>query len=59
MAIVAAFDLEIRQYNAVNAFANAALPTPLACYCAEGYNRPRYALWVQKAIYGLKMSPVL
>jgi hypothetical protein len=51
--------LELRQYNAVNAFANATLLTPIACYCAEGYNCPRHVLWVQKALYGLKMSPIL
>src|SRR5208282_3429447 len=49
MAIVAAFDLETRQYDAVNAFANATLPTPIPCYCAEGYERSGFVLWVQKA----------
>jgi hypothetical protein len=37
MAITAAFDLEIRQYDAINAFANAQLRTPIPCFCAEGY----------------------
>lgn len=59
IAIVAAFNLKLRQYDAVNAFANAALPTPIACHYAEGYSRLGYALWVQKALYGLKISPVL
>ena len=59
MAIVAAFDLETRQYDAVNAFANATLPTPIACQCAEGYERTDSVLWVQRAIYGLKTSPIL
>jgi hypothetical protein len=31
MALVAAFDLDTRQYNAVNAFANASLMNPIAC----------------------------
>ena len=31
IAIVAAFDLDTRQYNAINAFANASLTTPIAC----------------------------
>ena len=44
MAIVAAFDLETRQYNAVNAFANATLPTPIPCHCAEGYERQDFIL---------------
>jgi hypothetical protein len=59
MAIVAAFDLETRQYDAVNAFANATLPTPIACQCAEGYERTDSVLWVRRAIYGLKTSPIL
>ncbi len=37
MAIVAAFGLETRQYDAINAFANATLPNPIPCQCAEGY----------------------
>jgi hypothetical protein len=59
MGIAAAFDLEIRQYDAINAFLNAVLPTPLACYCAEGYERSGYLLWVLRALYGLKISPLL
>ena len=59
MAIVAAFDLETRQYDAVNAFANAMLTTPIVCQCAEGYERPDHVLWVQRALYGLKTSPLL
>ena len=37
MAITAAFDLETRQYDTVNAFVNANLPTPILCNCAEGF----------------------
>ena len=58
-AIIAAFDLETRQYDAVNAFANAMLPNPIACYTAEGYERLGFILWVEKALYGLKTSPIL
>src|SRR5579862_4120069 len=58
-AIIAAFNLETRQYDAVNAFANSTLPAPIACTCAEGYERLGYILWVEKALYGLKTSPVL
>ena len=39
MAIVAVFDLETCQYNAVNVFANALLPNLIAYECAEGYNK--------------------
>jgi hypothetical protein len=59
MAIVTAFSLETRQYDAINAFANATLPNPIACQCAEGYERSGYLLWVLKALYGLKTSPIL
>ena len=59
MAIVAAFGLETRQYDAVNAFANALLTNPIACQCAEGYERTGFLLWVLRALYGLKTSPIL
>ena len=59
MAIVSAFDLETRQFDAVNAFANAVLPTPITCHCAEGYEHPGFVLWVQRALYGLKTSLIL
>jgi hypothetical protein len=59
IAIVAAFDLETQQYNAVNAFANAMLTTPIACQCAEGYKRSNHFLLVRRALYGLKTSPIL
>ena len=59
MAIIVAFDLETRQYDVVNVFANASLPNPIACECAEGYNKPRFILRILRALYGLKISPVL
>ena len=59
IAIVAAFDLKTRQYDAVNAFPNALLTDPIACLCAEGYERTGSLLWVLRALYGLKTSPVL
>src|SRR5580692_1313199 len=59
IAITAAFDLETRQYDAVNAFVNADLPTPILCNCAEGFERNGFKLWLTKALYGLKTSPVL
>ena len=37
MAIAAVFDLEIRQYNAVNVFINAKLSKLVYCYCLEGF----------------------
>jgi uncharacterized membrane protein len=59
MAIVATFNLETRQYDAVNAFPNVVLTTLVACQCAEGYERSRFILWLLRALYGLKTSPLL
>ena len=59
MAIVAAFDLEIKQYDAVNAFANARLPKPLYFLCPEGYKKAGKVLKATRAIYGLRVSPLL
>src|SRR6266436_9602366 len=59
MAIAAAFNLEIRQYNAVNAFTNAKLIKPLYCYCLEGFGQDRHVLELLMALYGLKISPLL
>ena len=59
MALVAAFDLETRQYDAVNAFANAQLPEPVYYECLEGYGQPGKIWRVIKALYGLRTSPLL
>jgi hypothetical protein len=32
---------------------------PIACQCAKGYERTGFLLWVLRALYGLKTSPVL
>lgn len=58
MAITTTFDLEIRQYDAVNAFVNASLPAPIYMTCPEGYKQPEKILKVTKAVYGLKVSPL-
>lgn len=58
MALTAAYDLEIRQFDVINAFANAKLPKPMVCACPEGYERQGYVLWVTKALYGLRPSPI-
>ena len=39
MAIAAAFNLEIQQYNAVNAFTNTKLNKLVYYYCPEGFNQ--------------------
>ena len=38
IAIAAVFNLEIQQYDAVNAFINAKLNKLIYCYCPEGFN---------------------
>ena len=59
MAIAAAFDLEIRQYDAVNAFTNAKLSKPVYCYCLEGFGQDGYILELLIALYGLKILLLL
>jgi len=44
MALTAAFDIETRQYDAINAFANAKLPKLLLCQCAKGYKKENMLL---------------
>ena len=39
MAIIVAFDLEIKQYDTINAFANTRLPKPLYFICPKGYKK--------------------
>src|SRR6266568_3940625 len=59
MAITAAFDLKIQQYNAINAFTNAKLNKPVYYYCPEGFNQNGYVLKLLMALYGLKISLLL
>jgi reverse transcriptase-like protein len=59
MAIIAAFDLEMRQYDAINAFVNAKLPMPKIMECPEGFKQNGKALCVQRALYGLREAPLL
>jgi hypothetical protein len=59
MAIAAAFDLEIRQYDAVNAFINAKLSKLVYCYCLEGFSQDGYVLELLMALYGLKILLLL
>ena len=59
MAIMAAFDLEARQYDAVNAFTNSSLDEVVHCACPEGYNIEGLCLLLLCALYGLRRSPLL
>jgi hypothetical protein len=68
MAIAARFDLELLQYDAVNAFVNAKLPTGpgsgvlgqgVFMRMPPGHRTPGKVLQLQKALYGLRHSPLL
>ncbi|KAF4311103.1 Integrase catalytic core [Botryosphaeria dothidea] len=60
MAIVCVFDLEMWQYDVVNAFPYVPLDQPTFCRAPEGITLPyRKILLLKKALYGLKESPAL
>src|SRR5437763_15130373 len=59
MAIAARFDLELIQYDVVNAFANAELPYDVFMSLPQGYRKPGKILKLNKALYGLRGSPIL
>jgi hypothetical protein len=59
MAIAAAFNLELRQYDATNAFINALLDHEIYVQCPEGYADRDYVLLLLRALYGLKEAPRL
>jgi hypothetical protein len=59
MAIAAYFNMEVRQYDAVNAFTNAQLGTFVYCHQPEGFSDPDCLWELRRALYGLKTSPLL
>jgi hypothetical protein len=59
ISLATAFDMELRQYDAVNAFTNADLDEEVFCHPPEGFENPGYVILLQKALYGLKRSPTL
>lgn len=60
MAIVAAFDWETSQYDAVNAFANSEIDEPTYCKVPDGWTgSDQILLLLLRALYGLKQSPAL
>lgn len=60
MAIVAAFDLETRQFDVLNAFVNSELDEPTYCYPPDGWeNSKGIYLHLLRALYGLKQAPSL
>jgi hypothetical protein len=59
MAIAARFDLELKQYDAVNAFVNASLEDIVYMQMPPGYKNAGRVLRLKKALYGLRQSPLL
>ncbi|KAF9733719.1 polyprotein [Paraphaeosphaeria minitans] len=59
MAIAAKFDLELKQYDVTNAFVHAEIDREIYMRMPRGYQKPATLLKVQKALYGLRISPLL
>lgn len=59
MAIANRFDLELLQYDAVNAFVRVPLDEDVYMRMPPGYQKPGYILKLNKALYGLRRSPLL
>jgi hypothetical protein len=64
MAIAAYFDLDIWQFDAINAFGNAYLDETVYTHYAEGFEEEEGIkndeLWLLiRALYGLPRSPLL
>ncbi|KAE9572511.1 hypothetical protein CGMCC3_g11506 [Colletotrichum fructicola] len=59
MALAARFDMELLQYDAVNAFVHATLDETVFMQLPPGYRRPGVILRLQKALCGLRRSPIL
>lgn len=59
MAIAAYFNMEVRQYDAVNAFTNAQLATPVYCHLPEGFSDLDHLWELRRALYSLKTSSLL
>ncbi|XP_044715969.1 reverse transcriptase (RNA-dependent DNA polymerase) domain-containing protein [Hirsutella rhossiliensis] len=59
MAMAARFDLELIQYDAVNAFVNASLDEEVFMKMPPGHRKHGTVLKLNKALYGLRKSPLL
>ncbi len=59
MAIAAKFDLEMRQMDAVNAFANSQLDEDIYVKPPPGFFKSGVVFRLRKALYGLRRSPLL
>ena len=62
MAIIIYFDLEVKQYNVINAFIYAFRQLdgpPMTCYILDGFLMLGMLIEVKQALYGLVDSPLL
>jgi hypothetical protein len=59
MAIAAKHNLELKQYDVTNAFVHASIDREIYMKMPQGYQKKGTILKVQKALYGLKVSPML
>jgi hypothetical protein len=59
IAIAARFDLELIQHDVVNAFVNAKLDHDVFMRMPPGYRKPGTVLKLNKALFGLRISPRL
>jgi hypothetical protein len=59
LSIAARFDLEMKQFDAVNAFVNANIDDDVFMELPVGYRKRGRALKLNKALYGLRKSPLL
>lgn len=59
VAIAARFDLELIQYDVVNAFVHAKLDQDIFMRMPHGYRKRGTILLLNKALYGLRISPLL
>ena len=58
MALMAAYGLDSRQMDAINAFLNVLMQQPVYCQMPEGFTRDNSMLEVWKALYGIRKSPL-
>src|SRR5204862_3680016 len=59
MAIAARFDLELKQYDAVNTFVHALLFNKVYMRMPIGYREKGKIYQLNRALYGLRESPIL
>ena len=58
MALMAAYGLDSRQMDAINAFLNIMMTEPVYCQMPEGFAIEGHMLEVWKALYGMRKSPL-